>query len=432
MAAAHAWLVVQSSSSPLLVPAAVRRLLALAKAPPAAAPEAAAFAEDAAAYDVFGENFGAAANEGYADDDVPRADVDRYEDVRLERPSVATALMLAGSRCRRPALVHEVLSRAQAHGVEFNTRMVNAALSGYAKVGRGAEAAELLALMRRGALPAPDVASYTCLLKVAADAGDLDGFRATLAELEGDGLRPDLYVHNLTLLCLAKAGAPPHVLLRGLERVKEETARAGDAAPDRITYGTVLRALCDRGAEAEAERFFAAMAAAADELGGPPGEHEWSHLLTMYARGGRARKAEVVWAELEVRGVRRSKYLYNSMFSAFERSGGPGLEAAAAEKSIALLDEMLEGGDVTPDFVMLQTVARTAARAGDAAQVARVVGLMEAGGYASKLPGFRRALGRLLQRRGDGATLAALRQELGEVTPKPKPKPTPKGKEEEE
>mmetsp|Transcript_14863 Transcript_14863/g.44789 ORF Transcript_14863/g.44789 Transcript_14863/m.44789 type:complete len:279 (-) Transcript_14863:41-877(-) len=278
--------------------------------------------------------------------------------------------MLAGSRCRRPALVHEVLSRAQAHGVEFNTRMVNAALSGYAKVGRGAEAAELLALMRRGALPAPDVASYTCLLKVAADAGDLDGFRATLAELEGDGLRPDLYVHNLTLLCLAKAGAPPHVLLRGLERVKEETARAGDAAPDRITYGTVLRALCDRG--------------------GSPSPN-----------------------------------------SSPSPNPNPNPKAAA-EKSIALLDEMLEGGDVTPDFVMLQTVARTAARAGDAAQVARVVGLMEAGGYASKLPGFRRALGRLLQRRGDGATLAALRQELGEVTPKPKPKPTPKGKEEEE
>jgi len=281
MAAKDAWLVVQGSSSEFLVAAAVRRLLTLGEDLRERGVEQSPFDEDG----------------GYT------AQADAYEHVHLDRASVATALVLAAKRTKSAGLVNEILSKARASGLVFDARMVNSALAAYADAGREYEARELFALMKDGALPEPDLTTYTTVLKISAEKGDIADFQETMKQLEKKGIPFDLYVYNMLLRCLGNAGAPPTVVLGALGRVKLASREDAKFMPDKYTYSFALRALCDQDAEKEAERLFAERSELRDSIGPIP-EHDWSALLTMYARNASLGKAQVIWKELERKNQR--------------------------------------------------------------------------------------------------------------------------------
>ncbi|EOD31939.1 hypothetical protein EMIHUDRAFT_231188 [Emiliania huxleyi CCMP1516] len=226
----------------------------------------------------------------------------------------------------QPERAESVLSTMIDAGFTASPVTFTATIAAFAKQSRPADAARVLKRMLAARLQ-PDTWCFNAVLSAYANAADPEGARATLANFEARAAEecpnaaPDLVSYNTLMLACARGGRPAEaeaafqkLLARGL--VPNE--------PTASTHAILVNALVKAGQLDAASASLQALLVAGERLSAPT----FNTLISAYGKAGRRPDAEAAFSAMLAANVRPSLVTYNALASVYALEGD--IDAAEA------------------------------------------------------------------------------------------------------
>jgi pentatricopeptide repeat protein len=258
--------------------------------------------------------------------------------------SVIGAYVKRGNNKKAYALLDEMITA----GFEPNTTTFNAIMQGEQELGR---ARQLLRSMRSLARSqkwdcAPDVVSYTAVMRLCAKRGDSLGTEKVWEEMTKDDIIPDSTAYNNLLNAYAKNKKPvkAQALLEEMVKNSLSTAHETVARPETISFNTVLSA--------------------------------WSDCMNV-------QKAEALFQTLKdlqpsIGGLQPTVITYTILLNCWSKSNVG--EEEVIKRVESLFQEMEENDDIQPNLVSYATLCKCFARYGMGQSALAVASMMRARG----------------------------------------------------
>lgn len=286
--------------------------------------------------------------------------------------SIFNNILAALDKAGPPEAVLAWLAKMRA-AVPVTTTAANIALKAHLQRRDFGAAAELLrSMMKRAAgadyPPPPNEMSFNTVISALGDAAQPERAESVLSTMIDAGFTASPVTFTATIAAFAKQSRPADAA-RVLKRML-----AARLQPDTWCFNAVLSAYANaadpEGARATLANF---EARAAEECpNAAPDLVSYNTLMLACARGGRPAEAEDAFQKLLARGLVPNEVSYSTAISAHARAGN----AAAAQ---GWLDKMTAAG-IAPDAVAFNAACSAHARLGDAAAAMRCVDAMRAAG----------------------------------------------------
>ncbi|KAF7083282.1 hypothetical protein CFC21_087091, partial [Triticum aestivum] len=278
----------------------------------------------------------------------------------------------------------ELLSEMAHEGVQPNSYTYNIIVDGLCKEGKSFDVRRVEDFVRSGVMT-PDVVTYTSLLRAYCSKGNTVAANRILDEMAQKGCAPNLFTYNVLLESLWKAGRTTEVerllermgekgysldttscniIIDGLCRsskldmamdIVDEMWNEGSLAlgrlgssfsslasdsflskkclPDRITYTTLMNALCKEGRFEEAKKRLLEMIA--KDIS--PDSVIYDTFIHGYCKHGKTSSAIKVLRDMEKKGFNPSTRSYNLLIWGFQ-------EKHMSDEILELMSEMKEKG----------------------------------------------------------------------------------------
>lgn len=259
------------------------------------------------------------------------------------------------TRKGRPEAVISWAQQMTAGGIKLDRVACNTLLKAYSEVGNLQEAVTMLTTMMRGdALPSPDAVSFNTIISALAHSGEPQKAEEVLNTMADTGLKPDAHSFTGVISGYARAAKPEkaaHVLQRMLSL---------GVPPDTAVFNAVLLAFANSSDAAGALRTFSEFEQRTyDECpNAAPDLVSYNTLISACARAGQPVEAEQAFHRLVAQGLKPDQVSFSTVLSAHARAGN-------TAKAQAWLDQMLQTG-ISPDAVTFNTICSAHARVGDA------------------------------------------------------------------
>jgi len=160
---------------------------------------------------------------------------------------------------------------------------------------------------------APDVISFSTVIKAAVAAGDLSRAEAVVAEMRAEGVEPDVIVLNTIL-----AGYAAQLRWDRAVELLADFEEAGVSA-DTLSFSLLLRS-CVRAQVPEQAKAALTMMRAAELT---PNTRIYSMLLSAYAQAGWLQESLDLLQQMQNEQTRANKYCYSALMEACIVSGQP-------------------------------------------------------------------------------------------------------------
>jgi pentatricopeptide repeat protein len=206
--------------------------------------------------------------------------------------------------------------------------------------------------------PGPDSFTFCIMISGVKHMRKPDSDRATeLFNMYKEKQRVDLIVVNCLLDVYISLGQKD----LALKLVSDLTSQY-ELKPDEVTFNTLIKDSARRGALAEAELQFEKM----KSLGLKPSRITYNSLMDICSKGGDLAKALSYLKQMQASGTQPDQYSYAIVFN--------GLKTNVSDKRVytqtfAHLENLLEGGEFTPDEICFNTMMDVAAKFEDIERV---------------------------------------------------------------
>ncbi|OBZ76549.1 Protein Rf1, mitochondrial [Grifola frondosa] len=196
----------------------------------------------------------------------------------------------------------------------------------------------------------PTIVHYTTIIFAHAQAGDLEGMNAWLANMTESGLQPDLYVYSIILQSFAMRGQTDSMA------ALLDQMRAASIKPTRVVYTTVIALLARRRDPVAAELMFKR----ALKEGIIPDRRMITALMNAHVEAGSWKGVIRAFDYMHTsgaRGIRLTIEVFNTLLKAYVLIGAP-------FRVVANLFQKLEGASVRPDAHTFALLIQSACDAG--------------------------------------------------------------------
>lgn len=217
---------------------------------------------------------------------------------------IYTTIIRGFARARQPGKALAFYRAMREHGVEPTAVTFNSVLDIISRqLAEPEKLAEVIADMS-AAQVAPDVVTYSILVKASCQAGDIDSALGLFEKLRQEGLVFDTVAFNTLLLACSKAGR-----LADCERIFDEMCALG-MRPTHVTISILVkmygRAKMLSSAIAVADRM-------EKEYGETPNLHVYTCLIQACAQNGQVRKSWDVFNHMLASGIEPDAITYGAM-----------------------------------------------------------------------------------------------------------------------